>query len=100
MQAHSAPLSIEVVPRNNGLFPSLRNQFVIGFHGSWNRTTPTGYKVVSVDPNAAKSGEVDLVTGWLVGNQAWGRPVDVKFSPKGQLFISDDSAGAIYIVKK
>jgi glucose/arabinose dehydrogenase len=34
--------------------------------------------------------------GWLQGEQAWGRPVDVQVMPDGALLVSDDYAGAIY----
>jgi glucose/arabinose dehydrogenase len=34
--------------------------------------------------------------GWLQGQSAWGRPVDVLAMPDGALLVSDDQAGAIY----
>jgi len=34
--------------------------------------------------------------GWLQGNDAWGRPVDVVVAPDGALLVSDDEAGAVY----
>ena len=34
--------------------------------------------------------------GWLQGEKAWGRPVDVLVMPDGALLVSDDQAGAIY----
>ena len=34
--------------------------------------------------------------GWLQGEKAWGRPVDVQVMPDGALLVSDDDAGAIY----
>ena len=39
-----------------------------------------------------------FVTGWLQGEIAWGRPVDVLVMPDGALLISDDYAGVIYRV--
>jgi glucose/arabinose dehydrogenase len=39
-----------------------------------------------------------LVEGWLRGEQAWGRPVDVLNLPDGSLLVSDDLAGAVYRV--
>jgi glucose/arabinose dehydrogenase len=47
-------------------------------------------------------GDNDAVTyepfaeGWLQGNSAWGRPVDVIVAPDGALLVSDDKRGAIY----
>jgi glucose/arabinose dehydrogenase len=34
--------------------------------------------------------------GWLQGEQAWGRPVDILQMPDGSLLVSDDQAGVIY----
>jgi glucose/arabinose dehydrogenase len=71
----------------------------VAFHGSWNRSTPTGYKVIHipVDENGQPGPPQDFAAGWLRedGSQ-WGRPVDVQTSPEGGLFVSDDGAGFIY----
>jgi glucose/arabinose dehydrogenase len=37
-----------------------------------------------------------FATGWLQGESAWGRPADVLVAPDGSLWVSDDTAGAIY----
>ena len=55
-------------------------------------------RVVVVDP-AGKVPETPLVSGWLRGDRAWGRPVDVELLPDGSLLVSDDRAGAIYRVR-
>ena len=104
MQAHSAPLGLTFMPEERGSsfnFPSqLEQNLFIGFHGSWNRSVPTGYKVVTIDTTAPSSQAVNFVTGWLETNgQAWGRPVDVGFDHNGILYISDDKAGIIYRVE-
>jgi glucose/arabinose dehydrogenase len=80
------------------MFPAeYRNQIFIAEHGSWNRTTPIGYRVtlVRLQNNRAVSYEV-FAEGWLQGSRAWGRPVDVLVMPDGALLVSDDHAGAIY----
>lgn len=80
------------------MFPdSYENQVFIAEHGSWNRTTPIGYRVtlVRLKGNEAVSYEV-FAEGWLRGRTAWGRPVDVLVMPDGALLVSDDRAGAIY----
>jgi glucose/arabinose dehydrogenase len=46
-----------------------------------------GGKVASYHPFAE---------GWLRGEEAWGRPVDVLVMPDGALLVSDDKAGAVY----
>ena len=80
------------------MFPDeYRNQIFIAEHGSWNRTTPIGYRVtlVRLENNKAVSYEV-FAEGWLQGADAWGRPVDVLVMPDGALLVSDDRAGVIY----
>src|SRR5438128_1327554 len=82
------------------MFPShYRNQIFIAEHGSWNRSTPIGYRitVVQLKNNQPESYEI-FAEGWLQGSQAWGRPVDVLVMPDGALLISDDYAGKIYRV--
>ncbi len=77
--------------------PKYRGGIFIAEHGSWNRTTPIGYRVVfvPVENENAKKPEM-FATGWLDGSSAWGRPVDVLVMPDGALLVSDDKAGAIY----
>ncbi|HRP36773.1 MAG TPA: sorbosone dehydrogenase family protein, partial [Candidatus Dojkabacteria bacterium] len=97
MQAHSAPLGLTFAPDTRDLADNL----IVAFHGSWNRTIPTGYKVVRIDTTSESSETVNFITGWLDENgDIWGRPVGVKFNEQGELFITDDEAGAIYIMKK
>jgi glucose/arabinose dehydrogenase len=80
------------------MFPrDYRNQIFIAEHGSWNRSTPLGYRVmlVRLDGQRAVKYEV-FAEGWLQGRQAWGRPADVLVMPDGALLVSDDEADAIY----
>jgi glucose/arabinose dehydrogenase len=80
------------------LFPSsYRNQIFIAEHGSWNRSTPIGYRVMLVRLQGDKAVSYEpFAEGWLQGGDAWGRPVDVQVMPDGALLVSDDKAGAIY----
>jgi len=80
------------------MFPAeYKNQIFIAEHGSWNRSTPIGYRitVVGLKGNRAVSYKT-FAEGWLQGDRAWGRPVDVQVMPDGALLVSDDGAGAIY----
>lgn len=98
MQAHSAPLGLRFAP-SAGLPEQYRGALFMAFHGSWNRREPTGYKVVMATLSGNTPAVSDVVTGWLVGGKAWGRPVDVLFAPDGKsLYISDDYANVIYRV--
>ena len=83
------------------MFPeSYRQQIFIAEHGSWNRTTPIGYRImlVRLDNNRAVSYE-PFAEGWLQEGRPWGRPVDVLVMPDGSLLISDDRAGVIYRIR-
>jgi glucose/arabinose dehydrogenase len=80
------------------MFPEAYRQHIfIAEHGSWNRSTPIGYRVtlVRLDNNRAVSYE-PFAEGWLGDGRAWGRPVDVPVMPDGSLLVSDDHAGVIY----
>ncbi len=80
------------------MFPELyRNQIFIAEHGSWNRSTPIGYRIslVRLHGDQAISYGV-FAEGWLNNGRAWGRPVDVLVMPDGALLVSDDRAGVIY----
>ena len=80
------------------MFPAaFRNQIFIAEHGSWNRSTPLGYRVMKVTLAGNRvTGYEPFVQGWLQGRKPWGRPVDVLVMPDGALLVSDDLAGAIY----
>ena len=73
-------------------------------HGSWNRSIPTGAKVVRVHIQNGKPTAVeDFITGWLPPGATstgtrWGRPVGLLVLADGSLLISDDDAGKIWRV--
>ncbi len=80
------------------MFPEpYRGGIFIAEHGSWNRSTPIGYRVtfVKVEGGRATSYE-PFASGWLRGSVASGRPADVLVMPDGALLVSDDKAGRIY----
>ncbi|HMD16501.1 MAG TPA: PQQ-dependent sugar dehydrogenase [Terriglobales bacterium] len=103
MQAHSAPLGLAFYEGTS--FPAeYRNNIFVAFHGSWNRSIPTGYKVVRVkldDKGQPVSGAEDFITGWLAPGEKqrgrWmGRPVGIVFGADGAMYLSDDAGGVIY----
>jgi glucose/arabinose dehydrogenase len=73
----------------------------IAEHGSWNRSKKTGYRVsfISISQGRPIHYEV-FASGWLQGEEPWGRPADVQVGPDGSLFVSDDMAGCIYRIYK
>jgi len=79
-------------------FPAeYRDNLFIAEHGSWNRSKKIGYRVarVVVEGGRVVKHEV-FAEGWLQGESAWGRPVDLEVMPDGSLLVSDDHAGVIY----
>lgn len=99
MQAHSAPLGLAFYTGDS--FPAeYQGDLFIAFHGSWNRSLPTGYKVVRLplDGRTPTGPVQDFATGWLdeASGQVSGRPVGLAVGPDGALYVSDDSGGMIY----
>jgi glucose/arabinose dehydrogenase len=103
MQAHSAPLGLAFYEGTQ--FPAeYRNNIFVAFHGSWNRSIPTGYKVVRVkldEKGQPMGGAEDFITGWLAPGETkksrWmGRPVGIVFGSDGSMYLSDDSGGVVY----
>lgn len=101
LPAHSAPLGIVFANQNKNWPKEYQNDVLVAFHGSWNRSIPTGYKIVRIvfDEKGDYIGQEDFVSGWLTKDGALGRPVDMVFNKNGNLFISDDKAGVIYELK-
>jgi glucose/arabinose dehydrogenase len=100
LQAHSAPLGIAFEnPAAKASWPQVYQEgFFAALHGSWNRTVPTGYKVVWVDTKSSPMKIYNFITGWLDGSGAWGRPVGLGFDSKGNMYISDDKQNLVYKV--
>ena len=75
-----------------------RNQILIAEHGSWNRSEKIGYRVmqVTLDEQRRANSYQPFATGWLQGEEYWGRPVDLLQLPDGSLLLSDDQNGVIY----
>ncbi len=98
--AHSAPLGLAFVPEE-GWPEDYWYDLLVAYHGSWNRSAPTGYKVVrlKLDARGNFEGLEDFITGWLTPEgKVLGRPVDILVQPGGVMYISDDKAGVIYKV--
>ena len=93
---HTAALGMKFY--TGKMFPAeYHNQVFIAEHGSWNRTQPMGYRIMTVtlDGNMGKSYK-SFAEGWLQNGKAWGRPVDVLQLKDGSLLVSDDHANAVY----
>jgi len=98
LPAHSAPLGLAFIPEE-GWAEEYWYNLLVAYHGSWNRSTPTGYKIARIKMNAKGEylGIEDFITGWLdKDGKKTGRPVDIKVFPGGTAYITDDSAGVVY----
>ena len=94
--AHSAPLGLAFYT-GTAFPPEYRGSLFVALHGSWNRSVPTGYKVVRVPFRDGRPGAPeDFVTGWLAGGAVTGRPVGLAVGADGALFVSDDGAGRVW----
>ena len=102
LQAHSAPLGITFLQRATSFPAEYQGDALVVFHGSWNRSVPTGAKVVRVKVQDGRPvAYEDFITGWQdAQGRRWGRPVDVLVLSDGSLLISDDDAGVIYRVTR
>ena len=102
IQAHSAPLGLTFYTATRGpaLFPATyRGDAFVALHGSWNRKSRTGYKVVRVKMhNGVADGTYeDVLTGFVVNDRTvWGRPVGVAVAHDGALLVSDDAGGMVW----
>jgi len=97
--AHAADLGMDFY--TGTMFPeAYQGGFFSAQHGSWNRTTPVGARVMftSIDEEAGTAETEVFAEGWLdeETGEYLGRPVDVTQLPDGSLLVSDDFAGAIY----
>jgi glucose/arabinose dehydrogenase len=80
------------------MFPAeYRGQILFAEHGSWNRSQKIGYRLslARLEGDTVASYEA-FAEGWLQGEEAWGRPVDVEVAADGAPLVSDDRAGAVY----
>jgi glucose/arabinose dehydrogenase len=102
-EAHSSVM--DIVFYQAGQFPAeYRGDAFVALKGSWNRSEPTGYKVVRVPFQDGKpQGHYEnFVTGfWTSGKdraEVWGRPTALAVTKDGALLIADDTGGTIWRV--
>ena len=105
--AHVAAIGFTFYTGN--MFPAgYKNAAIIAEHGSWNRSTPSGYRVMVAHTEGRKvTGYEPLVDGFLpgltsgspggrgAGAAAIGRPADVLQMPDGSILISDDTGNRL-----
>jgi glucose/arabinose dehydrogenase len=95
--AHVAPTGVAFY--TGSMFPlHMKNNLFIALHGSWNRSTKVGYKVVRVsfDENGNVIELNDFISGWLQDESVSGRPSAPFILSDGSMLLSDDKANVIY----
>jgi glucose/arabinose dehydrogenase len=99
LSSHVAALGM-TFSNGSALPAAFGNGAFIGEHGSWNRDSLNGYKVVYVPfENGKPSGMAqDVVTGFIQNDQARGRPVGVGIDGTGALLVADDAGNAVWRV--
>ncbi|MDY8108959.1 sorbosone dehydrogenase family protein [Fulvimarina sp. 2208YS6-2-32] len=94
---HTASLGLCWMP--GGTLPGFGEGMVIGQHGSWNRSTLSGYKLIFVPfDNGAPNGPArDILSGFLSKDEklAYGRPVGVAVGPDGRSLLMADDVGDV-----
>jgi glucose/arabinose dehydrogenase/cytochrome c2 len=101
-QSHSAALSMTFYSASTGgsAFPAAyAGDAFVAFHGSWNRSLRTGYKLVRVHMKQGQpTGDYeDFLTGFIVDNNSvWGRPVATAELKDGSLLMSEDGGNVIF----
>ena len=103
MQAHSAPL--DVLFYTGGSFPAdVVGDAIISFHGSWNRSPATGYKVVRVPfgvdgmPNGPVTPLLESAATGDTGGDWPHRPVSLAMGSKGEIYVTSDASGLVLAV--
>jgi glucose/arabinose dehydrogenase len=100
IQSHAA--SLQMMFYTGDAFPAeYKGHAFAAEHGSWNRATRTGYKIIRVPvKDGVPTGEYeDFVTGFVVNDASvWGRPVGVAQAKDGSLLFSEDGNGTIWRV--
>jgi glucose/arabinose dehydrogenase len=96
---HTASLGL-TFSAGERLGPRYATGAFVGQHGSWNRKPASGYRVIFVPfAGAQPSGKpVDVLTGFRVGDTAYGRPVGVNIAKDGSLLVADDVGGKVWRV--
>ena len=99
-RAHNAPLGVRFL-RHSARPAGYERVALVALHGSWNRSTPDGYKVVSLHfADDGRIEERDFLSGFRGAAGLIGRPVDVAEAADGSIYVSDDYAGVIYRVSR
>jgi glucose/arabinose dehydrogenase len=103
LQPHSAPLGMTFYASAGpaAFGADYQGDAFVALHGSWNRATRTGYKLVRIHLHdgvpAGSAGYEDFMTGFVIDDDdVWGRPVGVAVAHDGALLVTEDGNGTIW----
>ncbi|MGC4064428.1 MAG: hypothetical protein QM784_07255 [Polyangiaceae bacterium] len=104
MQAHSAPLDI-LFYRGSAFPNDVVGDAIVTFHGSWNRSPETGYKVVRIPfgsdgmPNGAPTPLLESKASGDTGGDWTHRPVSLAIGKQGEVFVTSDASGLVIAIR-
>lgn len=102
-EAHSAPIGLTFYTGTQ--FPAeYRSDAFVALRGSWNRSDPTGYKVVRVPfvQGRPRGDYLNFAVGFQIGGgsgrpaRVWGRPAGLAVAADGSLLVADDTGGSVW----
>jgi len=99
IQPHSAAVQVTFYDGKGPNALPFDGDAFVALHGSWNRSSRTGYKLVRIPMKDGKpeGGYVDFMTGFVVNDSdVWARPYGVAVAHDGALLVGDDAGGQIF----
>jgi len=101
LTAHMAPIGFQFFKSSANISADYVGDGLVAWHGSWNASKPVGFKVQRIRfNNGVAVGAEDFLTGFLKGNNRFGRPAGISITPNNVVYVSDDANGVIYAVKR
>jgi glucose/arabinose dehydrogenase len=97
--AHVAALGL-AFSTGQRLGPAFARGAFVGEHGSWNRSPPSGSKVVFIPFGGPQPSGMptDVLSGFRVNDKYYGRPVGVQIAGDGSLLVADDVGNTVWRV--
>ena len=82
--------------------PHYRSMLYVALNGSMSGKRLQGFRLMAMpltEVGRISGWGIDLISGWSVDGEVWGRPRDVAVGPDGALYVSDSLAGAVYRIR-
>ncbi len=98
LPSHSTPAGIAFGDQLKA-DPLYRSMLYMAMNGSEHGKQNQGFRLMAIpltEVGRIRGWGIDLISGWSVDGNVWGRPRDVAVGPDGALYVSDSLAGAVY----